>query len=241
MIRIHPEIVVKTAFFPYLALQGAWLRRTALELPEPQGPRSGCAGQGPLIRVLITGDSSAAGVGTDSQDQALSGQILRRLAPDYQVQWKLLARTGDTTPQAIARLQDCPPERFDIAVTALGVNDITRGLSMQSWLRHQRKLFALLETKFGVRQIVASGLPPVHQFPLLPPLLKWILGRQARRYDAGLRGLIAEQRHWGYETLDLPLGPHNMASDGFHPGPIVYSEWGERVAKAVRGGPILKA
>lgn len=236
MIRIHPEIVLKSLLFPYLAIQGARLRRTALDLPEPPGPREGETGQGPLIRMLITGDSSAAGVGTASQDEALSGQTMRQLAPDYRVQWKLVARTGATTPQAIKRLKALPAERFDIAVTALGVNDITRGLSMQAWLKHQRELFALLEDKFGVQRIVVSGLPPVHQFPLLPPTLGWILGRQALRYDAGLRELVEQRPSYHYETLDLPLGPQNMAQDGFHPGPKVYAEWGKRVADAVRSG-----
>lgn len=236
MIRVHPEIVVKSALFPYLALQGAWLRRTALDLPEPPGPREGEAGNGPPIRVLITGDSSAAGVGTDSQDEALSGQTVQRLSPHYRVQWKLVARTGATTPQAIKRLEALPEEKFDIAVTALGVNDITRGLSMQSWLRHQNRLFRVLEDKFGVTQVVVSGLPPVHQFPLLPPTLRWVLGRQARRYDRGLRAMLEGRANYHYETMDLPLGPDNMARDGFHPGPIVYAEWGKRVANAVLGG-----
>jgi len=44
--RFHPEIAVKFLLFPYLLAQGAWLRKAALVLPEPEGARAGVAGSG---------------------------------------------------------------------------------------------------------------------------------------------------------------------------------------------------
>ena len=52
----------------------------ALRLPEAEGPRAGSAGEGPALRLLILGDSSAAGVGTTHQEEALLGQMRKRFS-----------------------------------------------------------------------------------------------------------------------------------------------------------------
>ena len=132
--RFHPEIAVKFALFPYLLAQGAWLRRTALQLPEPSGARAGSEGSGPPLRMLLLGDSSAAGVGTDNQREALSGQLRAALTPHVHLEWVVDAKTGRTTRVMFKRLVKIPAVQFDIAVTALGVNDITRRASRENWL-----------------------------------------------------------------------------------------------------------
>ncbi len=230
--RVHPEIAVKFVLFPYLIAQGAWLRHKALELPEPQGARSGVAGQGAPLRILILGDSSAAGVGTEHQRQALSGQLQMLLAPHYEVHWHLEAKTGRTTRQMFKRLVKMHPEPFDIAVTALGVNDITKRASRENWLEDTELMLDLLRTKFGVRQVYVSGIPRIGDFPLLPPLLRWLLGKQGMRYDAGLVEKIQNRPNTFHIPADLPL-EGLMARDGFHPGPVVYAEWAKRLAEQI--------
>ena len=82
--------------WPLLLWQGKRVRKLALHLPEAAGPRSGVSGdaQLPPLRLLICGDSAAAGVGVTLQDDALSGQLVSLLAPHYRVQWQLEAQTG---------------------------------------------------------------------------------------------------------------------------------------------------
>lgn len=48
------------ALAPVLIAQGLQVRRVTPRLPEPPGPRSGTAGGGPPLRLLIAGDSAAA-------------------------------------------------------------------------------------------------------------------------------------------------------------------------------------
>lgn len=231
--RFHPEIAVKFVLFPYLLAQGAWLRRTALEMPEPAGPRAGQVGQGRPLRLLLLGDSSAAGVGTDHQDEALSGQLVQRLSPDFEVSYAIEAKTGRTTRAMFKHLVKIPSAEYDIAVTALGVNDITRRASRENWLEDTELMWDLLHSKFGVRQIYASGIPRLGDFPLLPPVLSWILGRQGARYDAGLVEMVEARPDCFHIPADLEL--HGlMARDGFHPGPKVYSEWADRISASIQ-------
>ncbi len=90
-------------------------------LPEPEGPRAGTVGHGPALRLLVVGDSAAAGVGARTQDEALCGQLAVALAPMLRLQWQLLAFTGATTADMLQRLREEPAAKVDVVLTSLGV------------------------------------------------------------------------------------------------------------------------
>ena len=69
--------------FPVILLQALWVVIRAQKLPEASGSRTGSAGHGPPLRILIVGDSSAAGVGVDHLTDALPGQLEVRLAEHH--------------------------------------------------------------------------------------------------------------------------------------------------------------
>ncbi len=79
----HPALALafKLALAPLLVAQAVRTRRRAPVLPEAAGSREGRAGrgEGPPVRVLVAGDSSAAGVGVAHQDQAVVGHLVRTL------------------------------------------------------------------------------------------------------------------------------------------------------------------
>ncbi|MFY9211068.1 MAG: SGNH/GDSL hydrolase family protein [Aestuariivita sp.] len=221
------DIPARIGLFPLLIVQALQVRRRALKLPEAAGPRFGEDGTGSELKLLILGDSSAAGVGVAHQDQALSGQLVRRLGQNHRVTWRLEARTGATTRDALTRLDRLGPERFDIAVVALGVNDVTRAVPLRVWLAQQERLILRLQQSFAVRHICLSGLPPMGEFPLLPHPLRWVLGRQARRLDTHLRSLADSYPAVSVTSLAFDLSVDHMAEDGFHPGPEVYAAWAD--------------
>ena len=90
------SLTVKLLLSPLLVTQAVRTRRRAPALPVAAGPRSGQVGevgQKPALRLLIVGDSSAAGVGVPTQDLALAGQLTRTLAQQaaVAVHWQLVA------------------------------------------------------------------------------------------------------------------------------------------------------
>ena len=220
---------------PLLLAQALWVRRRAQLLPEPQGPRSGTIGMGSALRLLIVGDSSAAGVGAKTQETALSGHLASRLAERYRVTWQLEAQMGNTTHDSIQQLSNLEPAPFDFAITALGVNDVTHATSKAQFISRQSTLFHLLKDHFKVRQILCSGVPPLQHFPLLPQPLAWTLGRHAARLDAGLNKLTKQFEGVSHLPLILPLNPEMAASDGFHPSPKAYAIWAENLAQHILG------
>ena len=65
---------------PVLFLQGKHVKRVTPKLSEPEGHRHGQVGQGKGLSLLIVGDSAAAGVGVEHQQQALSGRLVAALS-----------------------------------------------------------------------------------------------------------------------------------------------------------------
>ncbi|KAB0502908.1 SGNH/GDSL hydrolase family protein [Pseudomonas moorei] len=227
------ETLAKIVLGPVLLMQGMYTRRVTPKLPEAEGEREGVSGVGEELRVLILGDSAAAGVGASTQAEALSGQLVSRLATDHQVFWKLWARSGLDSQALLDLLAQRAPERFDVALLSIGVNDVTSQLSAEQWIALQQRLMDVLRDQFAVKQIILSPLPPMHLFPALPQPLRWYLGNRAARFNTRLAGLAAGNDHCTMLTTRLAPVAGSMARDGFHPGPAIYSVWADDAARAI--------
>lgn len=228
------HLLATIALGPVLLAQGRHVRRAVPVLPEPDGPREGDAGSGKALRLLVLGDSAAAGVGAQTQDEALSGQLAVALAPTFRLRWKLLAFTGATTADMLQRLRAEPAAQFDAVVTSLGVNDVTGRVSLAAWRRAQQELITVLQSRFGAPHILLSGLPPMHRFPALPQPLRWYVGSRARDFDRVLARVAAsrpgcEFLALGHEMMDAAA----MAGDGFHPGPPIYALWAREATRRI--------
>lgn len=225
---------ILTLLGPILLKQGKALRRKLTVLPEPAGDREGVSGKGEPVRLLILGDSSAAGVGADTQDDALLGRLVKLLAADHRVEYKLVARSGATTAYTLACLEAMDPEPYDWAVTSLGGNDATKLTEPKDFQKQQLNLLTMLKERFGVSRVIVTGLPPMHLFTAMPQPLRWVIGRRARQLNKALRdGLIG---HPFAEHLDTKFGREKalLATDEFHPGPKAYELWAEHVAAALK-------
>ncbi|TAM12605.1 MAG: SGNH/GDSL hydrolase family protein [Nevskiaceae bacterium] len=224
------------AFAPLLLAQGRHVRRVTPRLPEAAGARHGTIGTGKPLRLLIVGDSSAAGVGVATQDAALSGQLVARLAPHFELTWRLIATTGHTARDTLAAVECTDAEAFDIAVLAVGVNDVTGGTALKRWRTDLSDLCTTLESRFGVRRILLTPVPPMQAFPALPQPLRWYLGQAAVSLNRALLQLTASHPHWECVNPHFPLTPAFMAADGFHPGAAAYALWAQAMATAIQQG-----
>jgi lysophospholipase L1-like esterase len=228
-----PYRLATIALGPLLYLQGRAVRRSVPVLPEPDGAREGKVGTGPVLRLLVLGDSAAAGVGVATMDQALSGQLVARLANAYTVHWQLVAKTGATTESALEHLEAQSLGPFDVSVTSLGVNDVTSAKAPSAWLRSQADLRKHLRERILVKHQITCGLPPMHGFPALPQPLRWWLGARASAFDSALQRAISTEPDVSFLSLRFTEDASLMASDGFHPGAAVYAEWATRLHQII--------
>ena len=220
---------------PLLIAQALYVRFVTPRLPEPSGERSGRHGSGPLLHLLILGDSAAAGVGVSAQHQALSGQLVFVLGTDFQVSWKLMAQTGHRAKDVLAKLEMMSPEKFDVVVTSIGVNDVTHGTNSEKWIDQQDQIIRLLQSKFQAQHILLSSIPPMHLFPALPQPLRWFLGKRALQFNIAFKKLAEGCKPCEFVAIDFPLDKAYMAVDSFHPGALAYSLWANHLAAIIRG------
>ena len=219
---------------PFLIAQALYVRRVTPRLPEPDGSRSGTEGSGQSIRLLILGDSAAAGVGVSTQEEALTGQLVAALSSDFQVSWKLMAQTGHTAKEVLEKLGAVLPETFDVVVTSIGVNDVTHGTTTKKWIDRQHQIINLLQSKFHAQYILLSSLPPMHLFPALPQPLRWYLGMRAKKFGHALETVVTGCSRCELVTTDFPREDAYMAADGFHPGALAYRVWAGQIAANIR-------
>lgn len=229
------SLALKLALSPLLVVQALHARRTVPVLPEPPGPRSGAVGRGAALHLLVIGDSSAAGVGVQRQSQALAGPLARRLAAatGTRVHWRLLARSGITSAQALDLLRRERPLQADLAIVVTGVNDVVEQVPSQRAVRAREALADELRNRCGVRHVVFAPLPPVHQFPGLPRPLRWIAGADARRHDRALARWASARSDVSHVDWGLQLNRGVMAEDGFHPGAPAYRQCALMLARHV--------
>lgn len=230
---MSPGIVAaKLALGPMLLPQARWLKRTAVRLPEPEGPREGIAGSGDeAVRLLVVGDSSAAGVGVSHQSQALALPLAQALAERLggAVAWQLVARSGVNTAEARDMLANARLDRADVVVSVLGVNDVSSQVTPSRFTQQTQLLWDEVRMRTGARWAVICGLPPMEMLVAVPHPLRWYLGRYAAMLDAAAEAW-AHRQGLGFCGLRWASDPANLATDGFHPGPALYPQWARRLA-----------
>ena len=230
------SLVLKLVLSPLLIAQAMSIRKRARVLPEAQGPREGQLGSGAhVLRVLIAGDSSAAGVGVLNQDHAFAGHFTRTLhrRSGRAVRWRLRAKSGLTTKQVLELLQADPPPVADIAVVLSGVNDVIDLVPPQRAVQQRNALADWLLGEGRARYVLFAPLPPINQFPLLPQPLRRVMASDARLHDAAMARWAAAKPNVFHAPFALQLAPGAMSSDGFHPGEPVYRACGEALARFV--------
>ncbi len=231
---------------PLLAYQGVKVRRDTPQLPEAKGDRSGQLGSGIPLSLVILGDSAAAGVGVEDQQQALSGSLSRLLASHFTLSWQLCARSGNTTKDCIELLTERHNAlpKADVVLLSLGVNDVIKLNSRATWLSQLTTLLQAIENQTQAKLILITKVPPMGLFPALPQPLRWFMGYKANWFNKGLEVELAK-RHKATsdsaqyslleiaQVMDAKAVKGLMARDGFHPGEKIYQRWAEVSAQYV--------
>lgn len=252
MIPLQPKHI---ALAPVYLYQGMKLKKTALRLPEAEGERRGrltlaskdnSSEDKATLNLMLLGDSSAAGVGVSSQQQALAGQLLEQLQLLPQIQqkfsqleWSLHATSGHTSFDALRRLYVLPKPAtaVDIMIVMIGVNDTTANISTSKWEQQLREIIGLSKRKFGAKHIIFPCLPPMQNMPAIPSPLNKLMGYKTQIMN---EKLIQVCDHYD-EVLALQFDLDNsdlqnqnfFAEDGFHPNSAAYLLLAEKLAKTI--------
>ena len=240
-------------FIPLYIHQGKKLKRTAMQLPEASGERRGSlsladsdqatSSDGKTLNLMIVGDSAAAGVGTETQEQALGGQLLTSLqdlpslqAKFAQIDWAVYATSGHTSFDSLRRLYVLapPPTPIDIMIVNVGVNDTTKNVSINRWRAQLEEIIVIAKRKFGTKHIIFPCLPPMAQMPAIPKPLNGFIGAKADQLDRALQQVCERHDDVIYAPIDFTQADFNVdemfAIDGLHPNATAYTYWASKLA-----------
>jgi lysophospholipase L1-like esterase len=129
-------------------------------------------------------------------------------------------------------LERSPVAPAQVAITVLGVNDVTAQRSAHAFVAQQAQLWSQLCERCAARWGVVCGLPPMERLTAIPQPLRWYLGRYAAGLDTAVREW-AQAEGLGYCGLRWSDDPRLLGDDGFHPGPALYPAWAERLADVI--------
>jgi lysophospholipase L1-like esterase len=225
-------------FAPVLLVQAKRTARRTPQLHPAAGSNRGTIpGAGPLRRLVVIGESTAAGVGAFEHAEALPGYLACALRDRYRygVTWSVVGKNGATARKVfreiVPSLNGATP---DIVLVTVGINDLIRRRPLNSWGLDLTALIAALRGKYEDAQVVLAGMPPVHRFPVLPQPLRSHMGARARAMDRTMREVART-----YGAVHVPMDPamaddpRMFASDGLHPSPEGYRLWAQDLARAL--------
>lgn len=221
---------------PFVWAQGQRVREAMPRLAEASGPCTGVVpGTGLPIRLLVFGESTAAGVGAPTHEKALAGQVARTCAELTRrpVRWRAHGRRGVTARAACdSLLPTLPHAPFHAVVVALGVNDVFQWHSPLRWRRDLGRLVANLRARTDHPPVIVAGMPPIGRFPALPEPLRQVLAWRGRLLDQAAHRFAASTQTVTYVAAPLPEEREAFCADGFHPAPAGYALWGASLGRA---------
>ncbi len=204
----------------------------ALRLPPATGPTTGKEGQGLLpLRLLLIGESTAAGVGVPTHEQGLPAALAReiRAVTGRSVTWTVIGQDGATaalaTRDLVPRICDYGTNSPDVVVVLMGVNDLIAGHSLAKWDSDIDAFLAAVKRRSPHALIVVSGMPSPRRMPAVPRVVAGVLAvrahRMGRRYAR--RAEAYGMHYMSFRSYELT--PEMFAADGFHPNEAGYAAW----------------
>ncbi|HEY0462448.1 MAG TPA: SGNH/GDSL hydrolase family protein [Pyrinomonadaceae bacterium] len=224
--------IIILPFAPFLYLQGKYVRRKVGRLPDASGEKRGIfAGGRAGVKMLVLGESTAAGVGASTHETGLAGQFARFLSAKIgkSVEWQVVGRSGITIRETIYELvPKIPDEKFDYILLALCGNEVLSLRSPRAFRRDMRRLIAILKEKNPDATFFITNAPAVRLSPILPFPIKSILGHLSAMHDANAREFTTAMERVFYFHQPSSV-PEDFFADGIHPSEKGYTAWSKRM------------
>jgi lysophospholipase L1-like esterase len=227
---------------PIVWPQATRARRVIPRLPDAAQPWEGTIAGPDPVSILVLGDSTAAGVGADRQDDALPGNLARRLSAEWErgANWRAIGENGATSEDIVRNyLPTASENSYDLVFLTIGANDALKLRSRTAFRRSFRRIIRRLRAVSPHALILVSSLPGFAQFSALPNPLRWALQLHARSLEEVARRFVASEPGVLMSPPAPKYTPGFFASDRFHPSAQGYRDWVDFAlldAKLVRPG-----
>ncbi|MDF9717464.1 SGNH/GDSL hydrolase family protein [Nocardioides sp. ChNu-99] len=226
--------VVGAGLYGLLRFEATVARRTIGDPREDPPPDAtgwyGRGRPGPAYKVVILGDSLAAGYGVESVEQTPGALLASGLAvhADRRVYLRTLAVVGALSSDLAPQVDRALPVEPDVAVIVVGGNDVTHTVKPSESVQHLAE--AVRRFRAAGCEVVVGTCPDLGTVKPVPPPLKQIARSWSRRLAAGQTIAVVEE-DGRTVSLGSVLGPEFEAApallfgpDQFHPSAHGYEQ-----------------
>ncbi|MDQ3766975.1 MAG: SGNH/GDSL hydrolase family protein [Actinomycetota bacterium] len=206
----------------------------ALEIGGRWGPAAGRP-----LRLVVLGDSTAAGVGAGRPELSYPAQLAEQLGEDgYRVNLSALgmsgARTADVLREQVPRAEALDP---DLVFVGIGANDAIHVTPMESVRRDIDAVLRRLRATGAT--VVVAGAPDMHIEAFLEPL-RSLAAWRGRMVEDAITAVARAQRV-PVVPLRAVAGPRFAAHprlynspDELHPSAAGYGVWVDAIIPVIR-------
>jgi len=176
----------------------------------------------------VLGDSTAAGVGARTQEEALPGHLAAELGArtGRGIRWRAVGENGATAADLVARhLDEALDAPVDLLFLTVGANDAMHMRAAGAFVRDVRRILDEFDARDPGAWVLMSSLPVFGRFTLLPQPLRSALYRHSLALEGAARTLLGHRPNALMSSDPPPYGVDFWAEDLFHPGPAGYRDW----------------
>ena len=241
--------ILSIPFFPLLFLMGSIAKKKTGKLPDAKNPSGRLDGNQPVIRLVVLGESTVAGVGVEEHEEGVTYSVAKTLnqLTDRNIKWEAVGTSGFTARKVNEQLAHKVSERLPephIICIMLGGNDTFELNSPLRWRRDMASLINRLQSLHPDAKLVVVNLPPVKNFTSFSSILQWYLGsltnlhrKVIMDFESRFDNLIYMSEEIDFdawrkeEGRDVPM--EEFFSDGVHPSALTYKLWGKQIGERI--------
>lgn len=225
---ISDYIIFQAKLFPVLPILFYQAIKVRKDHPTPSAFSEQLAFGNGEKKILILGESTAAGVGATHSKFTLASQLSRRFGPDYEI--LNLGKNGLRTGQALTHFGDkilSQTNSFEGVFIFLGANDCFRLTHPHQFKKQLNLLISRLQSQLKPNWIYLADIPPVHLFPAFPALLRFYLKCQRSFLQREMIVQYTDNERIIFDPLELSFNQDFFAIDGIHPSDLGYQKIAE--------------
>jgi len=232
--------IISLPLLPVLYFQGKKLRKEVPELPEAQGIEGFVSKrEGATLKVLAIGESTMAGVGAKTHEEAFIGTLAKELAQklNVNIHWKVYAKSGYTLKRVTHKiLPQVEETNADLIVVGMGANNAFKLSSTSKWTKDVAELIKTIRVQFPKTPIAFINMPPIKDFPVFTSTMKFVMGnlvnlfgneleKEVKNHDAVFFNSEKLSFDNWTERFGYKKDPALFFSDGVHPTVLTYQMW----------------
>jgi len=229
------ELILLLPVFPLLYYQGKKLRQKISRLPS-HSEFLALKSKDSKSNILIIGESTAAGVGASCQETTFAYRIHQHLGSiDFSVY--NLGKNGlraEKLKRLLVHGNQELSSKIQTAIILIDANDCFKFTPPAKFQKELREFLQLLAQTYTIEKLIIPTVPPVHQFPALPWVVRFFLGWHRKMIIKEIQHLEKGTSQLKYRDMETKFDPSFFAEDGIHPSDLGYEAMARQVLEDIK-------